>query len=62
LGTSPEQINAITGHKTLSEVARYTKAADQERNAKQALANLVRSESEQSRPTFDPRLDKTGEK
>jgi integrase len=56
-GCTPEQIKAITGHKTLSEVARYTKAADQERNAKQALANLLRSESEQACPTFDPRLD-----
>jgi integrase len=61
-GCTSEQIKAITGHKTLSEVARYTKAADQERNAKQALANLVRSESEQARPTFDPGLDKTREK
>ncbi len=61
-GCTVEQIKAITGHKTLSEVARYTKAADQERNAKQALANLLRSESEQPRPTFDPRLDKLGEK
>ena len=61
-GCTSEQIKAITGHKTFSEVARYTKAAHQERNAKQALANLVRSESEQSSPTFDPRLDKYGEK
>ena len=45
-GCTPEQIKAITVHKTLSEVARYTKAADQERNAKQLLANLLRSESE----------------
>lgn len=59
-GCTTEQIKAITGHKTLSEVARYTKAADQERNAKQALVNLLRSESEQTRPTFDPRLDKNG--
>ncbi len=57
-----EQIKAITGLKTLSEVARYTKAADQVRNDKQALVNLLRSESEQARPTFDFRLDKTGEK
>jgi integrase len=61
-GCTSEQIKAITGHKTLSEVARYTKAADQERNAKQALANLLRSESEQARPTFDPRLDKAAKK
>lgn len=58
-GCTTEQIKAITGHKTLSEVARYTKAADQKRNAKQALANLLRSESEQACPTFDPRLDKS---
>jgi integrase len=58
-GCTVEQIKAITGHKTLSEVARYTKAADQERNAKQALANLLRSESEQACPTFDHRLDKS---
>lgn len=32
-GRTPEQIRSITGHKTLSEVARYTKAADQDRNA-----------------------------
>jgi integrase len=50
-GCTPEQIKAITGHKTLSEVARYTKAADQERNAKQALTNLLLSESEQACPT-----------
>jgi integrase len=61
-GCTSEQIKAIAGHKTLSEVAPHTKAADQERNAKQALANLVRSESEQARPTYDLRLDKTGEK
>jgi site-specific recombinase XerD len=51
-GCTPEQIKAIAGHRTLSEVARHTKAADQERNAKQALANLLRSESEQACRTF----------
>jgi integrase len=51
-GCTPEQIKSITGHKTLSEVARYTKAADQERNAKQAMTNLLRSESEQACPTL----------
>jgi len=57
-GCTPEQIKAVTGHKTLSEVARYTKAADQVRNAKQALTNLLRSESEQTCPTYVPRPDK----
>ena len=35
-GASPHQIAAITGHKTLTEVARYTKTADQIRMAKEA--------------------------
>ena len=47
-GCTPEQIKSITGHKTLSEVARYTKAADQERNAKHAMNNLLRLKSEQA--------------
>ncbi len=58
-GCTPEQIKSITGHKTLSEVARYTKAADQDRNAKQAMANLLRSESEQACPTLTPSWTKT---
>jgi hypothetical protein len=32
------EIMAITGHKTLKEVERYTKAADQERMAERAIA------------------------
>jgi integrase len=56
-GCTPEQIKSITGHKTLSEVARYTKATDQERNAQQALANLLKSESEHPCPTSSERLD-----
>jgi hypothetical protein len=31
------EIMAITGHKTLKEVERYTKAADQERMAERAI-------------------------
>ena len=50
-GCTPEQIKAITGHKTFSEVAHYTRDADQERNAKEALAKLLKSESEQVCPT-----------
>jgi hypothetical protein len=61
-GCTVEQIKAVIGHKILSELARYTKAADQERNSKQALANPMTSEIEQARPTFDPSLDKAGEK
>ena len=35
-GASPHQIAAITGHKSLTEVSRYTKTADQIRMAKEA--------------------------
>lgn len=37
LGAPPHEIMAITGHKTLSEVQRYTKAADQKRLAQSAV-------------------------
>jgi hypothetical protein len=60
-GCTPEQIKSIIGHKTLSEVARCTKAANQERNAKQALANLLQSQAEVC-PTLLARLDNEGEK
>jgi enterobacteria phage integrase len=36
-GCSASEIAAITGHKTLAEVERYTRAADQERLARQAM-------------------------
>jgi integrase len=39
-GCSAHQIAAITGHKTLSEVTRYTRAADQVRLAEQATAMI----------------------
>ena len=39
-GATTEEIKAITGHKTTSEVTRYTKAADQERLARAALSKL----------------------
>jgi integrase len=37
-GASASEIAAVTGHKSLGEVARYTKAADQERLARAARA------------------------
>jgi hypothetical protein len=36
-GCSASEIAAITGHKTLAEVERYMRAADQERLARQAI-------------------------
>lgn len=59
---TPEQIKSMTGHKTLTEVARYTAAADQEKNARIAMNKLMGAEREQVSPAFQIRLDKKGEK
>jgi len=40
-GCTTKQIQAITGHATMREVERYTKAADQEKLAREALARLI---------------------
>jgi integrase len=42
VGCSPHQIAAITGHLTLSEVERYTRAVDQERLARSAMRKVGR--------------------
>jgi integrase len=41
IGCSANQIAAITGHATLAEVQRYTKAADRKRMAREAMTKLV---------------------
>lgn len=41
-GCTTHQIASITGHKTLSEVQRYTRSADQERLAIEAMAKVSR--------------------
>jgi integrase len=63
-GCSVDQVKAITGHRSLAEVARYTKAADQQRLARQALAIQLKTEteSEQKLSNLATRLDKTGSK
>ncbi len=44
-GCSANQIAAISGHRTLNEVARYTRAADQARMAREAMAAITRTAS-----------------
>jgi enterobacteria phage integrase len=39
-GCSANEISAITGHATLAEVSRYTKAAEQKKLARTAIARL----------------------
>ena len=41
IGCTANQIAAITGHASLSEVQRYTKAADRKRMAREAMAKLI---------------------
>ena len=61
-GCSTDHVKAITGHRSLSEVARYTRAADQQRLARQALDIQLRAEGEQELSNLSTRLDKTGSK
>jgi integrase len=42
-GCSEKQIAAISGHASLNEVARYTKAADQVRLARDAMTKIATS-------------------
>jgi integrase len=44
-GCSANEIAAITGHKTLAEVERYTRAADQQRLARQAMQRQSENKS-----------------
>ena len=57
-GCSTDQIKSITGHKSLVEVARYTRAADQQRLARQALAKQLETEGEHVLSNLSTRLDK----
>jgi hypothetical protein len=41
MGCSEKEIASVSGHKTLAEVARYTKAASQERLSTRALGRIV---------------------
>jgi integrase len=49
-GCTVHQIAAISGHVTLEEVQRYTKAADQARLARSAMATVIKARPEVSKP------------
>ena len=62
-GCSEREIMAITGHRSLSEVSRYTKAAEQSRLAEQAMNRMLRgAEGEQKLSSMGTLLDKTASK
>jgi integrase len=45
-GCTVHQIAAITGHRSLGEVQRYTRAADQKRNAEEAMRKVEQTDRE----------------
>jgi hypothetical protein len=47
-GCTEKEIAAVTGHTTLKEVARYTRAADQTRLAAGAVAKLVEQKTDRN--------------
>ena len=53
---------AITGHRSLSEVSRYTKAADHARLSEQAMSKMMKAEHEQQLSDLSTRSDKTSPK
>ncbi|MGC1896828.1 MAG: hypothetical protein WA763_24555, partial [Pseudolabrys sp.] len=57
-GASAEQLMASGGWRSLSEVARYTRGADQRRLSRQALELQLRAEGEQKLSNLETRLDK----
>ncbi|PTE07383.1 hypothetical protein C9427_27170 [Mesorhizobium helmanticense] len=62
-GRSTNQIQALTGHATLQEVGRYTRAADQMKLADQAVDSMPdRSDREHNFPNRKTRLDKHARK
>jgi Phage integrase family len=61
-GATVHEIAAVSGHRSLGEVERYTRYADQARLAGQALERQLRAEREQLLSNLETRLDKTGEK
>ena len=62
IGCSTDHIRAITGHRSITEVTNYTRAADQQRLAWQAMAMQVEAEREQKLPNLQTGLGKTRRK
>jgi integrase/recombinase XerD len=58
-GGTTHELMAFSGHRTLSEVQRYTDDADRERLADQAMAKRRRGPSENADATPRPRCTNT---
>lgn len=60
-GCTANQIASVTGHKTLAEVERYTRDADQKRLAEAAIQRLEEQDLNKASQTEPESLGKTGE-
>jgi integrase len=54
LGCSEREIMSVTGHRSVSEVSRYTRAADQAKLAEQAMAKFPRTKSDENLSSNQP--------
>lgn len=61
-GCTMHEIMAITGHKSLKEVERYTRAVDQRANADAAMLKVQQTQREQNLSNHKAKLDKAGAK
>src|SRR5215813_7331671 len=61
-GCSLHRIMAVTGHKSMSSVAPYTKRADQARLAREAFETQIRAEREQNLPNSETQVYPTAKK
>ena len=61
-GGTAHELMAISGHKTLSEVQRYTSAADKARLAASAMAKMQRTKGDDNYTNPDTPLHKPGQK
>ncbi|MCI5044691.1 MAG: tyrosine-type recombinase/integrase [Aquisalinus sp.] len=61
-GCSDFEISSITGHKSLSEVSRYTRDAKQELMAERAVRSMPGSNKEQNLSNLSTRLDNSSSK
>ena len=61
-GCSANEIAAITGHATLTEVSRYTRAAEQRTLARSAIGRLAHKPSAHGVPNPSPQFGKISEK
>ena len=61
-GCSLHRIMAVTGHKSMSSVAPYTKRADQARLPREAFETQIRAEREQNLPSSETHVYPTAKK